>query len=457
MPYIDFVAKDDYASLWYSTNALCRNVGSFDPAKPTIVMLHPLHVDSTWLFPQLNDPRLSERYNIITFDTRVTGASRSRFSGKYDLYVAAADIAHAFYHLRLPPAHIFASEVWTLVALRLAAIFPKLCLSLTLCNVPAQTELKAISDGFEELTRLWCFAGDLETFEHACGLLLSIHAAPHAHPDIADELVGYYQMNWPPFEAGRLISVAQVVLNRTPLNEDELAGIHCPVLICQAETNPAFPLIYAKKLASDLVNVPGGVTLYPVKSSTGLITIFSASIVNKVFSTFLSRLPPARSDRPAPKKSLARTMEVGLQRLAEYANDVSVVLRDPLSPLSFSRVTEEVRRSQEETYRTFEMGQRKAFSPLGPNGRPIRKFSERKDDHCLPVETDGFSYVGRILNLYATNPNNADIYRHDLIAPTTPASDLPPTEPMSAADQASARSRRYMIGRDFTALRAQVV
>lgn len=122
MPYIDLVAKDDYASLWYSTNTPNRNVGGFDPEKPTIVMLHPLHVDSAWLYPQLDDPRLADKYNIVTFDTRITGSSSHRFSGKYDLWVAAADLAHAFYHLRLPPAHIFASEVFAYVALRLAAL-----------------------------------------------------------------------------------------------------------------------------------------------------------------------------------------------------------------------------------------------------------------------------------------------------------------------------------------------
>lgn len=123
MPFIDLVAKDDYASIWYSTNTQCRNVGGFDPAKPTIVMLHPLHVDSNWLYPQLDDPRLATKYNIITFDTRMTGASFHRFSGRFDLWVAAADLAHAFYHLRLPPAHLFASEAFAYIALRFATLY----------------------------------------------------------------------------------------------------------------------------------------------------------------------------------------------------------------------------------------------------------------------------------------------------------------------------------------------
>lgn len=66
-------------------------------------------------------------------------------------------------------------------------------------------------------------------------------------------------------------------------------------------------------------------------------------------------------------------MEAALFRLAEFEDDPSIARRDPKSPLSFSRVTAEVCKSQEDTYKAYEKGQRKAFSPLSVNGRPIRK------------------------------------------------------------------------------------
>lgn len=122
MPFVDIATADDYASLWYSTNTPYSNVGSFTPDKQTIVMLHPFAMDEAWCFPQLEDPRLGENYNIVTINTRLTGRSVCKFTGKYDLWVAAADIAHMFYHLRLPRSHIFASEVFVLVALRLAIL-----------------------------------------------------------------------------------------------------------------------------------------------------------------------------------------------------------------------------------------------------------------------------------------------------------------------------------------------
>ncbi|EGO27201.1 hypothetical protein SERLADRAFT_381587, partial [Serpula lacrymans var. lacrymans S7.9] len=49
MPYVDIPSRDDYVSIWYTTNSVYGNVGSFDPDKPTAIILHPLFLDSTWL------------------------------------------------------------------------------------------------------------------------------------------------------------------------------------------------------------------------------------------------------------------------------------------------------------------------------------------------------------------------------------------------------------------------
>jgi hypothetical protein len=55
-----------------------------------------------------------------------------------------------------------------------------------------------------------------------------------------------------------------------------------------------------------------------------------------------------------------------------------------------------VAKNQLESLKTYGKDQHKAFSPLGPNGRPIRKFSERKEDHWFYGELDGLSYAGPI-------------------------------------------------------------
>jgi pimeloyl-ACP methyl ester carboxylesterase len=96
MPYVDLPnSPDDYASLWYITNSPTGTVGGFDPAKATIVLLHPLFLDSSWLTAQFEDPRLSSCYNLIAFDARHAGQTTSRLNGKQDSWTDAADLAFA--------------------------------------------------------------------------------------------------------------------------------------------------------------------------------------------------------------------------------------------------------------------------------------------------------------------------------------------------------------------------
>ncbi|KAH9894169.1 Alpha/Beta hydrolase protein [Cubamyces lactineus] len=392
MPYVDLVSSDDYAAIWYSTNAPACNVSGFDPEKPTLVMLHPLFLDSSWLHPQLDDPRLNSNFNIIVFDLRTTGKSLYRPTGRFDLWVTAADLAHCFYHLRIPAAHIFAPELFSWTALRFAALFPELCLSVTLCNVTPQTELKSVFEAFEELCHLWCYAEDLESFETACKELINCYALD-SHPDLVDELVAFWEVHYPPFRRTFVITNVNLVLNRTPMTPDELASVRCPVLIIQAERSPTHPMEYAQQLREALVNVPNGAQLFNVKATHGYLSILSSSIVNQVLNKFLTRQPAARSDLDPPAIPLADRMRMALAQLAEWQDDPSMADQDPFSPLSFSCVTEEVKKSQEELYAIYQEGVQTAFSPLAPDGRPLRKYSERKlDEHWLESNADGFSY-----------------------------------------------------------------
>jgi hypothetical protein len=62
--------------------------------------------------------------------------------------------------------------------------------------------------------------------------------------------------------------------------------------------------------------------------------------------------------------------------------------------LSFSCLAPEVVASQTDTLSFYKKGLAHLFSPVGPDGRPFRKFSERKDSHWFHSEKDGLSYAG---------------------------------------------------------------
>jgi hypothetical protein len=96
MPYIDLVHGADTASIWYETNSALGTVSNFDPAKPTIALLHPMFLCSSWMSYQLHDFRLKSAFNMIAFDHRSSGSSYNKPSPAYDSYVQAADVAYCF-------------------------------------------------------------------------------------------------------------------------------------------------------------------------------------------------------------------------------------------------------------------------------------------------------------------------------------------------------------------------
>lgn len=63
----------------------------------------------------------------------------------------------------------------------------------------------------------------------------------------------------------------------------------------------------------------------------------------------------------------------GLEILADLTGDESIAELDPLSPMSFSRISVAVQRLQVENYMAAAKDVRKSFSPLGSDGRPMRK------------------------------------------------------------------------------------
>lgn len=100
----------------------------------------------------------------------------------------------------------------------------------------------------------------------------------------------------------------------------------------------------------------------------------SSSIANQFYAKFLSSLPPARSDFITRPLSIPRRMAIALQDLADITHHPDVEDRDPLSCLSFSLVTPEVEKMQKDAFTRYHRGQRNAYSPLRPDGRPFREY-----------------------------------------------------------------------------------
>jgi hypothetical protein len=99
----------------------------------------------------------------------------------------------------------------------------------------------------------------------------------------------------------------------------------------------------------------------------------TASIVNQVLTKFLSRLPRTCSEIRPPETPTKEKMTAALNALSELMGDTTIATRDPSSSLSFSCLAPEVITSQKDAVDFYGKDQWKAFSPLGLDGRPIRK------------------------------------------------------------------------------------
>ncbi|KAJ7590766.1 alpha/beta-hydrolase [Mycena floridula] len=416
MPFVDLDSSDDHASIFYSTNTRFGNVGGFDPEKPTIVMLHPTFMDSTWVAHHFNDPRLHDHYNIIAFDLRVCGRSTCRSSGRHDSWTEAADLAHCFQALHLPTAHILALEgVSIFCALRFALLFPEMCASLTLCNVPTPTELKWVFTAYDELLQSIGYATDLESFEHSTMEAVRFVAGSDCDPDIQDDIIAFWQVHSYPRTRTRLMELLSVVMNRTPLTTRMHEDIFQPVLIIHGDKNEVSPY----RMAADLCNARGGAIVYPVKGKCGSSSLSivpgHASIATQVFCKFLSRQPHIRSDIVPPKIPTPQRMTEALAKLADYIGDPRIASRNPMSSLSFSCLELAAVQNQTQSLKLYRKGELEAFSPLGPDGKPIRRFSDRKQDHWFQSEKDGLSYAGKS---YSFNQSKLSFSEQSLALPS---------------------------------------
>jgi hypothetical protein len=140
-----------------------------------------------------------------------------------------------------------------------------------------------------------------------------------------------------------------------------------------------------------------------------------ASIANQVFAKFISRLPHKRSEPPHPHTPKPERMKAALFALAKIMGDESIANRDPLSSLSFCCLSTDVVNSQMDTLAQFRKRLKNAFSPLGPDGRPLRRYiyprlchcwfqtsicsrySDRQTSHWFHGEKNGLSIAGKPL------------------------------------------------------------
>ncbi|KAG6864581.1 hypothetical protein C0991_008491 [Blastosporella zonata] len=266
----------------------------------------------------------------------------------------------------------------------------------------------------------WRHAEDLEAFEHVTREAATILVGKNCDPDLQDDvreeryaiiifadafsqLIAFWEVSMPPARMLRVAQTHALLMHRIPLTDDALASITQPVLLVHGELNENCPRKFAEQLASKLVNAEGGAFAYTIKGARGSLGVVPqhASILHKVFADFLGRLPHRGSTLTPPESDRTGRMRAALGALAEVMGDPKVASRDPTSSLSFCCRPQAVIHRQTEALKQYRRGIFTAFSPLGPDGRPARKYSDRRAEHWFTSETNGLSIAGNNIFLPA--------------------------------------------------------
>lgn len=100
-----------------------------------------------------------------------------------------------------------------------------------------------------------------------------------------------------------------------------------------------------------------------------------ASIMNKVVSSFWSRLPHHDSPINPPKTPVEVRMSEALETLVALTGRESPSPTDPLCALSFSCLSPDIIKVQSELLEYYKKDCYRAFSPLTATGRPLRKYA----------------------------------------------------------------------------------
>ncbi|KAL0577499.1 hypothetical protein V5O48_004485 [Marasmius crinis-equi] len=128
---------------------------TIDPNLPTILFIHPGYIDSISFHSQFRDPRL-RRFNLVAIDLRSHGyTTGAPVKSPYSTIEAAEDIAKFMDAARIPPSHVVALSMGTMIAFELAISFPERCLSIFQLSPLGLPETEAFREGFDQIHDLW--------------------------------------------------------------------------------------------------------------------------------------------------------------------------------------------------------------------------------------------------------------------------------------------------------------
>ncbi|KAF9254152.1 alpha/beta-hydrolase [Marasmius fiardii PR-910] len=125
------------------------------PDLPTVLFIHPCYISSIAFHSQFRCAKL-RRFNLVALDLRCHGyTTGAPVKSPYSVVEAAEDIVGFMDAALIPPSHIVALSMSTMISFELAISFPERCLSLFQLSPVGLPRTDAFMEGFNQIHDLW--------------------------------------------------------------------------------------------------------------------------------------------------------------------------------------------------------------------------------------------------------------------------------------------------------------
>lgn len=228
---------------YYTTPDNCRlyyTAHHFEPSKPLVVFLNGTSQTTIYWEPHVNV--FSEHFGVLRYDARSQGQS-----GMGDREISAeihiSDLQGLLDHLNAQQTHLIGISHGAYVALRLAAVTPRLIDRLVLCSIgqDSQEHVKLIVRSWLEILQ----DADLKTMAWAAMPLVFGKRFLNQNKDILDKIVAAIEVR---NKKEALIAHFKAISDY-PSSEIYLKTIQCPTLVISGSDDPIVSQQEARKLA----------------------------------------------------------------------------------------------------------------------------------------------------------------------------------------------------------------
>ncbi|KAF9058540.1 alpha/beta-hydrolase [Rhodocollybia butyracea] len=304
-----------------------------DPKFPTVLFFHPVCIPQEVFTFQFGDPKIRQ-FNLVSVDMRCHGDTKGKVPNDFGQEMAAEDMARFMTEMKLPPCHIFALSLGTIVALQLAVSHPDKVLSLFLVSPLGLEEPQDVAEGRQAIHDAWVDGWrdgkpHLEELSFAVQGTLEL-AFYDRTLSISQAILALVlpacMRNWSASHLDEYrMTTLDIFLNRRPHPVEELRNIKVPVKLLHGMADVAYPLEYSQEFLQRLQDAGVDASLEAIEGASHFGCVEKYTIVNPIFHDFI--IQQVEGPVPTLTKAVLSPWESALKKKG-WVKEVNVLEDD---------------------------------------------------------------------------------------------------------------------------------